>query len=105
LSSGFAIEMLGWILKPLALASTVALSTLGLLGRKYQKARFIFHLTFYVSALGAVSVWGVVVSLLATLAGQVSDGDALHLLDRVARERGADRQGDHFGGRRRLSLD
>jgi lysophosphatidate acyltransferase len=65
--------MLGWVLKPLALASTLALSTLGLLGRKYQRARFIFHFTLYVSTLGAMSVWGVVVSLLATLAGQVSD--------------------------------
>jgi lysophosphatidate acyltransferase len=65
--------MLGWVLKPLALASTLALSTLGLLGRKYQRARFIFHFTLYVSTLGAMSVWGVVVSLLATLAGQVSE--------------------------------
>ncbi|WVW81672.1 hypothetical protein I302_103667 [Kwoniella bestiolae CBS 10118] len=61
---------LGWLLKPIALASTLALSTLGILSRKYQRARFYYHLTLYVSTLGALSLWGVVVSILATITGQ-----------------------------------
>ncbi|WVF66335.1 hypothetical protein IAT40_001075 [Kwoniella sp. CBS 6097] len=61
---------LRWILKPLALASTIAFSTLGLLSTKYKRARFYFRLGLYVSTLGAISVWGVVVSLLASAAGQ-----------------------------------
>ncbi|WWC85697.1 uncharacterized protein L201_000563 [Kwoniella dendrophila CBS 6074] len=61
---------LGWIVKPLALASTLALSTLGILSRKYKKARFYYHLTLYVSTLGALSVWGVIVSIVATVTGQ-----------------------------------
>ncbi|WWD22843.1 hypothetical protein CI109_107337 [Kwoniella shandongensis] len=61
---------LSWLLKPLALASTFALSTLGILSQRYQKARFYFHLTLYISTLGLASVWGVIVSLLATAAGQ-----------------------------------
>ncbi|WWD05952.1 hypothetical protein V865_004037 [Kwoniella europaea PYCC6329] len=61
---------LGWLLKPIALASTLALSTLGVLSRKYQRARFYYHLTLYVSTLGALSLWGVVVSILATVTGQ-----------------------------------
>ncbi|ORY27361.1 hypothetical protein BCR39DRAFT_538480 [Naematelia encephala] len=62
--------MLGWLLKPFALASTIALSTLGILSQKYQRARFYFHLILYISTLGAMSIWGVAVSILATLAGQ-----------------------------------
>ncbi|WRT63542.1 uncharacterized protein IL334_000447 [Kwoniella shivajii] len=61
---------LGWVLKPLALASTLALSTLGVLSRKYKRARFYYHLTLYICTLGAASFWGVVVSILATVAGQ-----------------------------------
>ncbi|WWC57935.1 uncharacterized protein I303_100470 [Kwoniella dejecticola CBS 10117] len=61
---------LGWLLKPIALASTLAISTLGILSRKYQRARFYYHLTLYVSTLGALSVWGVIVSILATISGQ-----------------------------------
>lgn len=63
--------MLGWILRPLALASTLAFSTLGILSRRYQRARFYYHLTLYISTIGAVSIWGVFVSVLASLAGQV----------------------------------
>jgi hypothetical protein len=62
---------MSWILKPLALASTLALSTLGVLSRRYQKARFYFHFTLYLSTLGLASAWGVIVSILATAAGQV----------------------------------
>lgn len=62
---------LSWLFKPLALASTFAFSTLGILSQRYQKARFYFHLTLYLSTLGVASVWGVIVSLLATAAGQV----------------------------------
>ncbi|WWC66947.1 uncharacterized protein I206_100854 [Kwoniella pini CBS 10737] len=61
---------LGWLLKPIALASTLAISTLGILSRKYQRARFYYHLTLYVSTLGALSIWGVIVSILATVSGQ-----------------------------------
>lgn len=63
--------MLGWLLRPLALASTLAFSSLGLLSQRYQRAGFYFHLTLYISTLGAASVWGVFVSILASLAGQV----------------------------------
>lgn len=62
---------ISWLLKPVALVSTVALSTLGVLSRRYQRARFYFNLTIYVSTVGLMSVWGVVVSILATAAGQV----------------------------------
>lgn len=62
---------ISWLLKPVALVSTVALSTLGLLSRRYQRARFYFNVTIYVSTLGLMSFWGVVVSILATAAGQV----------------------------------
>ncbi|KAK8844606.1 hypothetical protein IAR55_006453 [Kwoniella newhampshirensis] len=61
---------LSWLLKPFAVASTLALSTLGILSQRYQRARFYFHLTLYCSTLGLASVWGVIVSLLATAAGQ-----------------------------------
>ncbi|OWZ45843.1 lysophosphatidate acyltransferase [Cryptococcus neoformans] len=61
---------ISWLLKPVALVSTVALSTLGVLSRRYQRARFYFNITIYVSTLGLMSVWGVVVSILATAAGQ-----------------------------------
>ncbi|ADV24659.1 lysophosphatidate acyltransferase [Cryptococcus gattii E566] len=61
---------ISWLLKPVALVSTVALSTLGLLSKRYQRARFYFNVTIYVSTLGLMSVWGVVVSILATAAGQ-----------------------------------
>lgn len=64
--------MLSWILRPLALVSTFAISTLGLAARRYERARFFFHLTLYISTLGVMSVWGVFVSILASLAGQVS---------------------------------
>lgn len=62
---------ISWLLKPVALVSTVALSTLGVLSRRYQRARLYFNITIYVSTLGLMSVWGVVVSILATAAGQV----------------------------------
>ena len=64
--------MFGWVLKPFALASTLAFSTLAVLSRRYERARFFFHLTLYISTLGVLSVWGVFVSILATAAGQVS---------------------------------
>lgn len=63
---------LGWLLKPLALISTIALSTLGAFSKRYQRARFYLHLILYISTLGVISLWGVVVSILATVAGQVS---------------------------------
>jgi len=52
--------------------SAIAVSTLGLLSTKYQKARFYFNLGLYSGTLGLWSVWGVVVSILATAVGQVS---------------------------------
>jgi lysophosphatidate acyltransferase len=60
------------ILKPLAVVSTIALSTLGVLSRKYRRARYAFHLTLYAGTLGFMSVAGVFISLVATIAGQVS---------------------------------
>ncbi|KAK4686994.1 lysophosphatidate acyltransferase, partial [Tremellales sp. Uapishka_1] len=61
---------MSFLFKPLALVSTLAFSTLGLLSRRYQKARFYFHLTLYMSTMGVISIWGVVISILATAAGQ-----------------------------------
>ncbi|KAI9633124.1 uncharacterized protein MKK02DRAFT_18684 [Dioszegia hungarica] len=58
------------ILKPLAVVSTIALSTLGVLSRKYRRARYAFHLTLYAGTLGFMSVAGVFISLAATIAGQ-----------------------------------
>lgn len=63
---------IGWILKPLAVASAVAFSTLGVLSRKSQKARLYFNATIFIATLGAASAWGVVISVLASLTGQVS---------------------------------
>lgn len=64
--------MLGWVLKPLAVASTAVISTLGLLSRKYQRARLYYHLGLYLSTLGAASAWGVLITIVATLTGKVS---------------------------------
>jgi lysophosphatidate acyltransferase len=63
--------MLAWILKPLAYASTLAFTTLGLLSPRSQTARFYFNFTLYLSILGASSVWGVLISIFATIAGRV----------------------------------
>lgn len=63
---------MSWLFKPIAAASALALSTLGLLSRKSQKARFYLNLGLYSGTLGVLSVWGVVVSILATALGQVS---------------------------------
>jgi lysophosphatidate acyltransferase len=64
--------MVGWILRPIAAVSAIAVSTLGLLSTRYQKARFYLNLGLYSGTLGVWSVWGVVVSILATAVGQVS---------------------------------
>jgi len=64
--------MAWWIIKPIVAVSAIAVSTLGLLSTKYQKARFYFNLGLYSGTLGLWSVWGVVVSILATAVGQVS---------------------------------
>jgi lysophosphatidate acyltransferase len=64
--------MVAWIFKTGAAVSAIAISTLGLLSTKYQKARFYFNLGLYSGTLGVLSVWGVVVSILATAVGQVS---------------------------------
>lgn len=63
---------MSWLIKPLAAASALALSTLGLISRKSQKARFYLNLGLYSGTLGVISLWGVVVSILASAAGQVS---------------------------------
>jgi len=42
------------------------------LSTKYQKARFYLNLGLYSGTLGIWSIWGVVVSILATAVGQVS---------------------------------
>ncbi|WVN85990.1 uncharacterized protein L203_101148 [Cryptococcus depauperatus CBS 7841] len=61
---------LSWLMKPISLATAVALSTLAILSRKHQKARFYWHLLLYISTMGFISAWGVVISLLAAMAGQ-----------------------------------
>lgn len=60
------------LLKPFALLSTIALSTLGVLSRKSRRARYAYHLTLYAGTLGFMSVAGVFISLVATVVGQVS---------------------------------
>ena len=64
--------MAWWIIKPIVAVSAIAVSTLGLLSTKYQKARFYLNLGLYSGTLGIWSIWGVVVSILATAAGHVS---------------------------------
>ncbi|ODO09088.1 hypothetical protein I350_02688 [Cryptococcus amylolentus CBS 6273] len=61
---------LGWLFRPLALASTVAFSALGALSTRYQRARLYWNLILYLSALGMASAWGIVVTILATASGQ-----------------------------------
>lgn len=63
---------MSWLFKPVAAVSAIAVSTLGLLSTKYQKARFYFNLGLYSGTLGIWSIWGVVVSILATAVGHVS---------------------------------
>lgn len=62
---------LSWFLKPLAIASAVAFGALGILSRKYQKARLYFNVTVYLTTLATTSVWGLVVTILASATGQV----------------------------------
>lgn len=64
--------MAWWTIKPIVAVSAIAVSTLGLLSTKYQKARFYLNLGLYSGTLGIWSIWGVVVSILATAVGQVS---------------------------------
>lgn len=61
-----------WVLKPIAIASAVAFGALGVLSRRYQRARFYFNLTIYVTTLASASFWGLLISIIATAAGQVS---------------------------------
>jgi hypothetical protein len=64
--------MLLALLKPFALASTLALTTLGLFSRRSRRARYAFHLTLYAGTLGFMSVAGVFISLAASVVKQVS---------------------------------
>jgi lysophosphatidate acyltransferase len=64
--------MATWLFKPVAAVSAIAVTTLGLLSTKYEKARFYLNLGLYSGTLGVWSVWGVVVSILATAVGHVS---------------------------------
>ncbi|BEI82368.1 hypothetical protein CcaverHIS002_0302360 [Cutaneotrichosporon cavernicola] len=61
---------ISWVLKPLAIASAVAFGALGILGRKYQKARLYFNVTIYLTTLATTSVWGILVTILASATGQ-----------------------------------
>ncbi|KLT40182.1 putative 1-acylglycerol-3-phosphate O-acyltransferase [Cutaneotrichosporon oleaginosum] len=61
---------ISWVLKPLAIASAVAFGALGLLSRKNQKARLYFNVTVYLTTLATTSVWGLVVTILASATGQ-----------------------------------
>lgn len=61
-----------WVLKPLAIVSAVAFGALGLISRKSQKARLYFNVTIYLTTLGAASIWGVLITILASATGQVS---------------------------------
>ncbi|TXT06060.1 hypothetical protein VHUM_03533 [Vanrija humicola] len=61
---------LSWVLKPIAIASAVAFGALGVLSRRYERARFYFNLTIYVTTLASASFWGLLISVIATAAGQ-----------------------------------
>lgn len=71
---------MSWLIKPLVAASALALSTLGLVSRKSQKAKFYLNLGLYSGTLGIISLWGVVVSILASAVGQVSSHFSLVIL-------------------------
>ena len=64
--------MLSWLLKPFTAVSALAVGTVSLLSRKYERVRLYYHLGLYLSILGSTSVWGVVLSIVATASGQVS---------------------------------
>lgn len=64
--------MLGWLLRPFTAVSALAVGTVSLLSRKYERVRLYYHLGMYLSILGATSLWGVFLSIAATAAGQVS---------------------------------
>ena len=83
---------LSGVLRPLGLASTLALSALGIISRKSRRARLAYHLTLYAGTLGIMSVWGVVVSVAATLIGQVSALTVMARLGSLAP--GSDREQD-----------
>lgn len=63
---------LSWVLKPLAVASAVAFSTLGLLSTRYQKARFYWNSVLFLATLGWASVCGLCITFYSAAAGNVS---------------------------------
>jgi hypothetical protein len=65
---------MSFFLKPLAYLSASALSVLGLLSTKSKTARYYFHLSLYVGALGFCSFLGVLYGIFGTILGQVSPG-------------------------------
>lgn len=66
-----APDMLAKLLRPINIATTAAIGGIAVLVRKSRRARFAYHLTLYASSLGVASIWGVAVSVVATLVGQV----------------------------------
>ena len=64
--------MLGWLTRPVTLVAALAFSTISVLSRKYRRLRLYYHLFLYTSTLGVLSVWGVLVSIAATITGHVS---------------------------------
>ncbi len=62
---------MSFLLRPLAVLSASALSLLGIMSTKSQKARYFFNLTLYLSALGFCSFLGVLYGIFGTILGQV----------------------------------
>lgn len=59
------------VVKAVSFTLLLALTGLGALGMVYRTPEFIFNLCIYLLLLGINSVWGVIISILATAVGQV----------------------------------
>jgi len=89
----FSLAMLEWLWRPLAAASTLVVSTAAVLSRRYERVRLYYHLGLYLSTLGAASIWGLVITVMATATGQVSSTLLTLFLDHASRvTRGSSRR-------------
>jgi len=69
--------MLGWLWRPLAAASTMVVSTAAILSTRYERVRLYYHLGLYLTTLGAASVWGLLITVMATATGQVGSANGI----------------------------
>lgn len=81
----FSLAMIEWLWRPLAAASTLVVSTAAVLSRRYERVRLYYHLGLYLSTLGAASIWGLVITVMATATGQVSSNLLTLFLDYAIR--------------------